>query len=324
MLRRTSLASVTFLQPVRQRLSAARLFAVLVPAPFTPPDALVRRVEDLVAGGVDVVQLDLTGWEHADAVGVLNRCLPVVLPTGRLLVVGNDPEVAIDLGADAMLLGPAQNLPAQLPERLGAQAALGREVGDEVQLRGALESPDLAFVVLIGDRSAQVAERAHQLAPLAATDAYTDPVGGVRPWFVDLGVRWTDPAALPPRPCRVRFHVGVPADSPVDDSSEHLRADVADLAARLGALWDDDTELEAVREQVLADNSAASTTFEKGSAAVREPVEAPPLATGPEGLGPYDTETVRHYRGRDGREDGLPQRVRDFLQWAFRRGSGSR
>lgn len=277
-----------------------------------------------MAGGVDVVQLDLTGWEHADAVGVLNRCLPVVLPTGRLLVVGNDPEVATDLGADALLLGPAQNLSAQLPERLGAQAAIGREVGDEVQLRGALESPDLAFVVLIGDRSAQVAERAHQLAPLAATDAYADPVGGVRPWFVDLGVRWTDPAALPPRPCRVRFHVGVPADSPVGDSSEQLRADVADLAARVGALWEDDAELGAVRDQVLADNSAASTTFEKDPAAVREPVDAvPPAATGPEELGPYDTETVRNYRGRDGREGGLPQRVLDFLQRAFRRGPGN-
>ena len=102
----------------------------------------------------------------------------------------------------------------------------------------------------------QVAERAHQLAPLAATDAYADPVGGVRPWFVDLGVRWTDPAALPPRPCRVRFHVGVPADSPVGDSSEQLRADVADLAARVGALWEDDAELGAVRDQVLAQVAA--------------------------------------------------------------------
>lgn len=297
---------MTILYPVRQRLAAARLYAVVLPAPFTPPDALVRRVEDLVAAGVDVVQVDLTGWDHDDAVAVLNRCTPVLVPTGRLLVVGHAADVAVDLGADALLLGPAQNLPDIVVEQLGRQAAFGREVGDEVQLSGALEAPELDFIVLIGDRAGQVAERAHQLAPLAAVDASADPDSGARPWFVDLGAHWTDPGVLPARPCRVRFQVQVPADSPIDQPSEQLRGDAAGLAARVSALWDGDEELAAVRREVFAENAEASSTF-------RTPV-------GDDGtVGPYDTEAVRSY-GRDSRSEGRHP-IRDLIDRAFRRRS---
>lgn len=252
---------MTILHPVRQRLSAARLYAVVVPAPFTPPDALVRRVEDLVSAGADIVQLDLDGWDRHDAVSLLNRCLPILVTTGRLLVVGHVVDVAADLGADALLIGPGQELSADLVERLAPQVAIGREVGDEVQVGSALESGQVDFLVLIGDRAAQVAARAHQLAPLDVPDAYEDPQEGSLPWFVDIGPRWPERAALPQRACRVRFHVSVPADSPVGEPSQQLRADVADLASRVAERWDRDEALVARREQVRAQNSAASTSF---------------------------------------------------------------
>lgn len=335
---------MTILHPVRQRLSAARLYAVVVPAPFTPPDALVRRVEDLVSAGVDVVQLDLDGWEDHDALGVLNRCTPVVVPTGRLLVVAHAVDVALDLGADALLLDPAQELPAGVPERLGAQAAVGREVGDEVQVGAALESEQIDFLVLIGDRAVQVAARAHQLSPLDVPDAYEDQQAGSRPWFVDIGPQWPDPAALPEPACRIRFHVSVPADSPVADPSPQLRADVADLAARVAARWDRDEALVARREQAWARNSAASTSFaptgadasqgasttSDGAVGARtDPYDTEPYAGDPD-VGasyagdPYDSEAVRDYghSGRAGEEAdrAASHPIRDFLSRAFHLG----
>lgn len=335
---------MTILPPVRQRLSAARLYAVVVPAPFTPPDALVRRVEDLVSAGVDVVQLDLDGWEHHVALGVLNRCTPVVVPTGRLLVVAHAVDVAVDLGADALLLGPAQELAADVPQRLGPQAAVGREVGDEVQVGAALESGQIDFLVLIGDRAAQVAARAHQLAPLDVPDAYEDPQVGSRPWFLDIGPQWPDPAALPEPACRIRFHVSVPEDSPVADPSPRLRADVAELAARVAARWDRDEALVARREQAWARNSAASTSFTPTAAAASQgasatsdgaggartdphatdPYAGDPDVGAPYSGDPYDSDAVRDY-GRSGRAAQQTERagshpIRDFFSRAFHLG----
>ncbi|SDB80139.1 Thiamine monophosphate synthase/TENI [Raineyella antarctica] len=308
---------MTILQPVCQRLSAARLYAVVVPAPFTPPDALVRRVEDLVASGVDILQLDLDGWEHDDAVAVLNRCTPVVVPTGRLLVVGHAPDVAVDLGADALLLGPAQALPGDVPGRLGPQAAIGREVGDEEHLGELLEGRDVSFVVLVGGRAAQVAERAHQLAPLAGPDACADPAAGTRPWFVDIGSHWPDPVAVPERACRIRFEVFVPADSPITEPSPQLRVDIADLASRVAARWEADEALAAERDRLAAENSAASTSFRARTDGGRSGA-----------ADPYDTDAVRNYRSSSERAGGerldWPRPIREFFARAFHRAPAGR
>ena len=351
---------MTILHPVRQRLSAARLYAVVVPAPFTPPDALVRRVEDLVSAGVDIVQLDLDDWAPHDAVAVLNRCAPVVVPTGRLLVVAHDPSVAIDLGADAMLLGPAQNLPSDLIAKLGPHATFGREVSDEGQLSAALEARNLYFVVLIGDRSTQVAARAHQLAPLAVPDAYADPQAGSRPWFVDLGPEWTDPAAVPERACRVRFDVFVPADSPTTESIPQLRADVAAFASLVARRWDEDDSLTARRDREYAENSASSTSFQVPGTGEDAPADlydpADPYDSAPydsadpydddsdpqdsdpqdsdpqdsadphDTADPYDSDAVHNYRNRSERSGGVrhdrPRPIRDFLNRVFHREPG--
>lgn len=307
-------APVTILLPVRQRLSAARLYAVLVPAPFTPPDALLRRVEDLVVGGVDVVQFALDGWDRRDALALLERCHGVTVPTGRLVVVAHDPELAVSLGADVLLLASEQNLPLGLGDRLGPQAAIGREVGEPAQLREGFEDDRLSFLVLAGDRAADLATAAHRLAPLAAPDAYADPVGRARPWFVDLGERWTDPPALPERACRVRFEVFVPADSPAEAPSVPLRSDVAELAARVGRRWDEDPGLTALRERVLAENAVASTGFRSARRGASPTVTRDAHEDGGERGRSRDA-------ARDGRTGGSRRRLGDLLGRALRRGS---
>lgn len=256
---------MTVLLPVRRRLALARLWAVLVPSPFTPPDVLLRRVEDVLAGGADVVQLALDDWDSADALRLLRRCALTTGALGRLLVVAHDPQLAVDLGADALLLGSEQNLPEDLLGRLGPGAALGREVADAHQLVEALGETHLAFLVLIGDRSGRLVADAHGHGPHVVREEFADPVSGPMPWFLALG-DWSAPAALPPRPCRVRFEVPVLASAPADEPSARLRADVRALAAGVEQRWAADPTVARKRAAELAAASAASRSFRTGTA----------------------------------------------------------
>ncbi|MEA5155190.1 thiamine phosphate synthase [Raineyella sp.] len=256
---------MTVLLPVRRRLAMARLWAVLVPSPFTPPEALLRRVEDLLAAGAEVVQVVLDDWEAADALRLLRRCAVTTGALGRLLVTAHDPELAVDLGAEALLLGSEQNLPEDLLGRLGPGAAVGREVADAHQLLEALREEHLAFLVLIGDRAERLARDAHDHGPRVVRDEFADPVTAPLPWFIDLGTDWNAPGSMLAGPCRVRFEVPVPVSSPTDEPSPGLRADVRALAARVEQRWAADPTVARHRVAEWAAASAASRSFLTGA-----------------------------------------------------------
>lgn len=261
--------TVTILRTVPDRLASARLYANLRPAPFTPPAALVRRCEDLVAAGVDVVQLSLEGWSPDDALGVVREASGIVVAASKLLVVSRDVDLASAFGADVVVLGPGQPLP---PEgALPASSVVGRDAYDLAAVRAGFEEDGLGLLVLRNcgygasdsaqGRAADMVAHAFEQAPLGARGSIVDAGGGARPWFVDVGSAWTDARALPTRACRVRFDVFVPSDSPVDAASEPLRADVASLRDHLAEVYAQDPGIRAAQQAVQQDNSAASTGF---------------------------------------------------------------
>jgi len=209
---------VTILFPVRDRVASARLWATVLPAPFTPAGAVVARASDLLWSGVDIIDVDLSDWNRADAVALVRVLVGLTRRPEVFVAVDSDASLAEEAGVEVLLLAPAQTT-SGLPGWLPARGALVRRVTDPGAVQTAMRERGIDAVIVPGDpRSVGAAE---------ADDR--------RAWFADLGAGWTDPAVLPQVACRLHIDVAVPADSP-EKPVTRLREDVAALVARQHAL----------------------------------------------------------------------------------------
>jgi thiamine-phosphate pyrophosphorylase len=101
-------------------LEAARLYAI---TPDAEPDALVRLVGAVLLGGADVVQLRHKTLARGALLGLARRLAAMVHEAGRLFIVNDHLDIALQAGADGVHLG-ADDLPLTAARRVAGEGFL--------------------------------------------------------------------------------------------------------------------------------------------------------------------------------------------------------
>ena len=101
-------------------LEAARLYAI---TPDAEPDALVRLVGAVLLGGADVVQLRHKTLARGALLGLARRLAAMVHEAGRLFIVNDHLDIALQAGADGVHLG-ADDLPLTPARRVAGEGFL--------------------------------------------------------------------------------------------------------------------------------------------------------------------------------------------------------
>ena len=107
------------------RLAEARLYGIL-DLGYVAPDAIERVVEQMCAGGVDVMQLRAKGFDEHAIEELANRIAPLVRRAGIPLILNDHPELVPSVGADGAHVGQEDLSVADARWRAGR--ALGGEV----------------------------------------------------------------------------------------------------------------------------------------------------------------------------------------------------
>jgi len=116
----------------RARRTVAGLYAITPEDPDT--ERLARRVEAALAGGAALLQYRSKSAESALQRGQARRLLELCRRHGALLIVNDDLELALSVGADGVHLGRDDGDVAAARARLPANALLGVSCYDRIEL----------------------------------------------------------------------------------------------------------------------------------------------------------------------------------------------
>jgi thiamine-phosphate pyrophosphorylase len=113
-----------------QRLAAARLYAI-VDTGYVEPGRVPYVTEQLVLGGVDLIQLRAKKLTLA-ATAELGKKLRAIIPSsgskaGPLFILNDHPELVPEIGADGVHVGQDDLSVAEARTRAGAHAESGAE-----------------------------------------------------------------------------------------------------------------------------------------------------------------------------------------------------
>jgi thiamine-phosphate pyrophosphorylase len=114
----------------RELLEHARLYLVCDALPDAFLDAALR-------GGVDIVQLRVKGATRNELLGAARRFLSRCREHGALLIVNDDPELAIAAGADGVHVGQDDMPVAQARAIVGPERLVGLSTHSPAQLAAA-------------------------------------------------------------------------------------------------------------------------------------------------------------------------------------------
>ncbi len=168
------------------RLADARLYLCLGLRP-----ALPAFLDEVLAGGVDVVQLREKGLEWQPEADGLTVVRDVAQRWGALVSANDRADLAAFTGVDVLHVGQ-HDIPPRLARRLlGPDALIGLSTHDPDQLAAAIEDPDVDYFC-VGPVWATPTKQGRapvglDLPRLAARLAppFTP---GAKPWFVTGGV----------------------------------------------------------------------------------------------------------------------------------------
>ena len=105
-------------EPADPRLSGRRLYLVC--------DASFRRVEEAVAGGVDIVQLRDHELADAELLAAARRLAEECRELGVPFLVNDRPDIAVLAGADGVHVGQDDLPPAEVRRVVGPDLLIGR------------------------------------------------------------------------------------------------------------------------------------------------------------------------------------------------------
>jgi thiamine-phosphate pyrophosphorylase len=111
--------------PRRQCLFRARLYAI-VDTGYIEPANVPRVTEQLVAGGVDLIQLRAKKLSPA-AIAVLGKAMRAVIPSsGPLFILNDHPGLVSETGADGIHVGQDDLSVAEARARAGGGIMVGK------------------------------------------------------------------------------------------------------------------------------------------------------------------------------------------------------
>ena len=117
--------------------SVPRLYGLLDFGYVAPEDAELVAAE-LLAGGVDLLQLRAKGHEPTFIEAVARRLLPLCRAAGVPFIVNDHPAIAASIGADGVHIGQDDGALAPVRALLGPGKIIGRSTHSPDQARAAL------------------------------------------------------------------------------------------------------------------------------------------------------------------------------------------
>jgi thiamine-phosphate pyrophosphorylase len=169
---------------VRERLAAARLY--LCTDGRRASGDLVPFLDEVLAGGVDIVQLREKGLEAGEELALLSVFAAACQRHGALLAVNDRADVALAAGADVLHLGQ-DDLPVPVARQiLGPGPVIGRSSHSPSQtsLAAVEEGVDYFCAGPVWTTPTKPGRPATGLSLLS----YAASAGGDRPWFAIGGI----------------------------------------------------------------------------------------------------------------------------------------
>ncbi|MBL9152065.1 MAG: thiamine phosphate synthase [Verrucomicrobiales bacterium] len=121
-------------------LADCRLYGIL-DLGYVARDGLVSMARDMIAGGVDLIQLRAKG-HPPDAVEAMGReILPVTRDAGVPFIINDWPQVAAAIGADGVHVGQDDAPMAEVRGIVGPTMIVGRSTHSLDQARAAAAEP---------------------------------------------------------------------------------------------------------------------------------------------------------------------------------------
>ena len=147
---------------------------------------LVEIIPELVAAGVDIVQLREKEAEAGDVLRAAAPLLTACRESGVPLIINDRPDVALALGADGVHLGQ-NDVGAGIARRiLGPDAIVGRSTHAPLEVDAELASPDALDYIAVGPVHATPTKPGR---PGTGLDLVRYAAGRAEiPWFVTGGM----------------------------------------------------------------------------------------------------------------------------------------
>lgn len=146
-------------------------------------------LNDVLAAGVDVVQLREKGLEAAEELELLAVFGAAAHRHGRLVAVNDRADVAALAEPDVLHLGQRDLPPAAARSLLGSDVVIGRSTHSAEQLDAALADPDVDYAC-VGPTWATPTKPGRSAAGLELVRRAA-AVAGDRPWFAIGGIDLT-------------------------------------------------------------------------------------------------------------------------------------
>ena len=147
---------------------------------------LADLVPELVAAGVDIIQLREKEAEAGDVVRSATPLLGVCRESGVPLIINDRPDIALAVGADGVHLGQ-NDLSAGLARHiLGAGAIVGRSTHAPAEIDAELGSPDRLDYIAVGPVNETPTKPGRPGTGLELVD-YAAAKADI-PWFVTGGM----------------------------------------------------------------------------------------------------------------------------------------
>lgn len=122
----------------RQRLAHARLYGI-VDFGYVAENAVEEVTQDLLNGGVDVIQLRAKGIPVETVYRSARNIIPLCKAAGIPFILNDYPEMAMELGADGVHIGQDDGDIAIVRKLVGEEMLIGRSTHSLSQAKQALE-----------------------------------------------------------------------------------------------------------------------------------------------------------------------------------------
>ncbi len=145
----------------------------------------VELGEQVAALGCGVIQLRAKGWSSRQRAEAARALLGRLAPHGCLLIINDDLEVAVEVGAHGVHLGQDDAPTSEARSRLGPHALIGRSTHSPDQVIAAAEADYLGYGPVFGTRTKDTGYDPRGLEGLAEacriSPAPVVAIGGITP-----------------------------------------------------------------------------------------------------------------------------------------------
>ncbi|MAB75726.1 MAG: thiamine phosphate synthase [Verrucomicrobiales bacterium] len=124
----------------RSLLFPAQLYGI-VDLGYTQPADLERVTREMIAGGIDIIQLRAKGYSDSDIERWARKLLPICHGGGVPFIVNDSPKIAASIGADGVHVGQDDPSMDEVRYIVGDDMLVGRSTHSVEQAAAAAADP---------------------------------------------------------------------------------------------------------------------------------------------------------------------------------------